>query len=104
ALAAYYAEPGHELLWVRADGFTARARHAMAEIRRAEDWGLNVSAFDLPNLAATESRPAALAAAEIKLALAALQYARHARGRPPPTPPPPCPRRPRRALARQPQL
>src|SRR5215470_2074954 len=80
ALAAYYAEPGRELLWVRADGFTARARHAMAEIRRAEDWGLNASAFDLPNLAATESRPAALAAAEIKLALAALQYARHARG------------------------
>src|SRR5262245_61913833 len=80
ALAAYYAEPGRELLWVRADGFTARARHAMAEIRRAEDWGLNASVFDLPNLAATESRPAALAAAEIKLALAALQYARHARG------------------------
>src|SRR5262249_58054862 len=50
ALAAYYAEPGRELLWVRADGFTARARHAMAEIRRAEDWGLNASAFDLPNL------------------------------------------------------
>jgi L,D-transpeptidase YcbB len=81
ALAAFYAEPSGALLWVKADdGFTARARHAMAEIRRAEDWGLSAAAYELPQLASNESRPSALAAAEIKLGLATLAYARHARG------------------------
>jgi L,D-transpeptidase YcbB len=80
ALVTYYGETGATALWVKADGFTARARHMLAEIRRAEDWGLSVAAFDLPQLASSEQRPSALAAAEIKLALAALAYARHARG------------------------
>src|SRR5262245_10686974 len=39
ALIAYYADKGAVALWVQADGFTPRARHALAEIRRAEDWG-----------------------------------------------------------------
>jgi murein L,D-transpeptidase YcbB/YkuD len=80
ALVAYYADGGAAALWVMADGFTPRARHALAEIRRAEDWGLSVAAFELPQLASSETRPSALAAAEIKLSLAALEYARHARG------------------------
>ena len=79
ALVTYYAE-ANAALWVKADGFTPRARHALAEIRRAEDWGLSVTAFELPQLASSEARPSALAAAEIKLSLAALEYARHARG------------------------
>ena len=80
ALAAFYAERSEALLWVKTDGFTTRARHAMAEIRRAEDWGLSAAAYELPQLASNESRPSALAAAEIKLSLATLEYARHARG------------------------
>ena len=80
ALVAYYAEASAAPLWVKADGFAPRARHALAEIRRAEDWGLSVAAFELPQLASGETRAAALAAAEIKLSLAALEYARHARG------------------------
>jgi L,D-transpeptidase YcbB len=80
ALAAFYAQGSATPLWVAADGFTLRARHALAEIRKAEDWGLSAAAFDLPHLASSEARPSALAAAEIKLSLAALQYARHARG------------------------
>ena len=39
------------LLWVTSDGFTAKATHAMAEIRKADDWGLTASAFELPHLA-----------------------------------------------------
>src|SRR5262245_16482034 len=80
ALVSFYAESSAAPLWVQADGFTPRARHALAEIRKAEDWGLSAAAFDLPQLASSEARPSALAVAEIKLSLAALQYARHARG------------------------
>src|SRR4029077_9005735 len=80
ALVTYYGETGARALWVKADGFTARPRHVLAEIRRAEDWGLSVAAFDLPQLASSETRASALAATEIKLSLPALEYARHARG------------------------
>jgi len=80
ALAAFYAERNEPLLWVAADGLNAKARHAMAEIRKADDWGLSASAFELPQLAQGETSPAALAGAEIRLGLAALKYARHARG------------------------
>ncbi len=80
ALAAFYGASTSPPLWVTNDGFTAKARHAMAEVRKADDWGLSAAAFELPNLAQGESAPAALAAAEIKLGLAVLKYARHARG------------------------
>jgi len=81
ALTAFYAERSEPPLWVSGGGFTAKATHAMAEIRRADDWGLSASAFELPHLASgTTASDAALAAAEIKLGLALLKYARHARG------------------------
>jgi murein L,D-transpeptidase YcbB/YkuD len=67
-------------IWVTAAGFTARARHAMAEIAKADDWGLEARAFELPHLAPGETSLAALAGAEIKLALAVLKYVRYARG------------------------
>jgi murein L,D-transpeptidase YcbB/YkuD len=67
-------------IWVTAGGFTARARLAMAEIAKADDWGLEARAFDLPQLAPGETSLAALAGAEVKLSLAVLKYARHARG------------------------
>jgi L,D-transpeptidase YcbB len=67
-------------IWVTAAGFTARARLAMAEIAKADDWGLEARAFDLPQLAPGETSLAALAGAEVKLSLAVLKYARHARG------------------------
>ena len=80
ALAAFYSARNDPLLWVAGEGFTARARHAMAEIRKADDWGLSASAFELPHLAQGDAAPAALAGAEIKVGLAVLKYARHARG------------------------
>jgi murein L,D-transpeptidase YcbB/YkuD len=79
ALKAFYADRSAPV-WVTPDGFTERARHAMAEISRADDWGLQASAYALPTLPAGGSLPAALADAEIKLGLAVLEYARHARG------------------------
>ena len=79
-LAAFYAQHNGEPVWTGKDGFTARATQAMAEIRKADDWGLKASAFDLPALPQGPATPEALAEAEIKLGLAVLKYGRHARG------------------------
>ena len=67
-------------IWVTAEGFTARARHAMAEMAKADDWGLDGRAFELGQIGLGDKSPAALADAEIKVALAVLKYARYARG------------------------
>ncbi|HZT49348.1 MAG TPA: L,D-transpeptidase family protein [Hyphomicrobiaceae bacterium] len=83
ALAAFYAARGYVPVWVTASGPTPGAQAAIAEIRRADDWGLEASAFQLPTLPAAGG--AALSAAqradaEVALSLAILKYARHARG------------------------
>ena len=49
AIVAFYAERGSPV-WVDKDGFTAKAKAAMDEVRKAEDWGLVSSAFNLPSL------------------------------------------------------
>ena len=79
ATKAFY-EARTSLVWVTPNGLAPRARHAMAEIAQADDWGLQVSAFDLPPSQLTDTSPAVLADAEIKLTLAVLKYARFARG------------------------
>ncbi len=78
ALTAFYAKRAAPL-WVAETGFTPAAQHVIAEIARADDWGLDARQFDLPAApAAGDAR--ALAAAELKLSAAVLKYARHARG------------------------
>jgi murein L,D-transpeptidase YcbB/YkuD len=79
ALTEFYKGRGDDFLWVADGTFTPRAEAAMAEIRRADDWGLEASAFELPD-AVESSEPADVAAAELKLSLAVLKYAKHARG------------------------
>jgi len=79
-LEAFYAEGNGQPVWTSNDGFRPRAVQAMAEIRKADDWGLKASAFDLPTLAEGQATNEALADAEIKLGLAALKYGRYARG------------------------
>jgi L,D-transpeptidase YcbB len=79
ALKAFYGERNAPV-WVTPEGFTDRARHAMAEIAKADDWGLRASASTLPSLPSSDRSPATLAGAEIKLSFAVLEYARHARG------------------------
>ncbi len=80
ALTAYYSEPDSAMLWVIADRFTPRAVSAIDEIRRASDWGLTPANFDTPDPAETLTTPDAQASAELRVALAVLKYARHARG------------------------
>ncbi|MFN3868954.1 MAG: murein L,D-transpeptidase [Hyphomicrobiaceae bacterium] len=81
ALAAFYVARGSEPLWIDASGLTPKARALADEIARAADWGLDPKAFALPesDLGASPSRDV-LAAAEARLSIAALRYARFARG------------------------
>ena len=78
-LAAFYAQGNGQPVWTARSGFTPRATAAISELRAADDWGLDASAFDIPVLAA-EPPLEVLADAEIKLGLAVLKYARYARG------------------------
>ncbi|HEY7083389.1 MAG TPA: L,D-transpeptidase family protein [Hyphomicrobiaceae bacterium] len=83
ALAAFYAARQHRPLWVSAAGLTPAAQAVIAELRRADDWGLEASAFQLPKASpspGTELSPVQGAQWESALGLAVLKYARHARG------------------------
>jgi len=83
ALLKYYAAPDQALLWVDQNGVTTRGKAVIAEIGKADDYGLRASDYSLPN---TDEKPndvtAAdwLADAEIKISYAVLDYARDARG------------------------
>lgn len=80
AASAFYGNRTEGPVWVDASGFNAKAKSAMAEVRKADDWGLSAAAFDLPTLADSSATPEARAEAESKLTLALLKYARFARG------------------------
>jgi L,D-transpeptidase YcbB len=82
ALAKFYAAR-QEPVWVGATGLTDAGAAVVGEIRRADDWGLEASAFRLPAMPASGGpglSPVARADAEIAVSLAVLKYARHARG------------------------
>ncbi len=79
-LNAFYHETKGQPVWTSKDGFTPNALKAIREIRNADDWGLDASAFQLPANPGAEAAKETSAEAEIKLSLAVLKYARHARG------------------------
>jgi L,D-transpeptidase YcbB len=66
--------------WMTEMGFSAKAQAALFEIEKAEDWGLDRTAFELPLSSALPANAEAQALAELKLNLAILKYARAARG------------------------
>src|SRR6476660_10474258 len=80
ALAAFYVARTGAPLWVTEMGFSARGQATLFEIGKADDWGLDAAAFDLPPAGALPTTPEDQANAEIKLDLAILKYARFARG------------------------
>lgn len=81
ALAQFYIARANQPIWVTETGLSAKAKAVIDEIRRADDWGLEAADFDLPvaDLGNEPSRDA-LVDAETKISLAALKYARFARG------------------------
>ena len=84
ALVEYYSVPDQRLLWVDENGLTERAKIAMAEIGKADDYGLSASDYTLPDATGfNASDPKTtdwLAGAEMKVSYAVLGYANDARG------------------------
>lgn len=66
-------------LWISDGAFTERARAVMAEFNKADDYGLDPSAYSVPELPVGPSL-ADQGNADVRLSIAALTYARHARG------------------------
>ena len=62
------------------DGLLGQGASGLFEIAKADDWGLDATAFDLPPAGELPASADAQAVAEIKLDLAILKYARFARG------------------------
>ena len=79
-LDAFYRTRTGGPLWMTQMGFSAKGQSALFEIGKADDWGLDATAFDLPPAGALPASPEAQAMAEFKLDLAILKYARFARG------------------------
>jgi len=84
ALVEYYAVPDQPLIWVDDKGLNERAKLAMADIAKADDYGLKASDYTLPKADGFDPKdPKAtywLADAEVKLSYAVLDYANDARG------------------------
>ena len=74
----YNANPDKPI-WFKDGAMLPRAAAAIGELKVAGDWGLNAAEFALPAVPANPDR-AQLIDAEIRLTLAVLKYARHARG------------------------
>jgi murein L,D-transpeptidase YcbB/YkuD len=79
ALEAFY-NARTDPLWMTDMGFSSEAQASIDEILKADDWGLSAAAFSLPDAGDLPDSADDQAAAEIKLDLAVLKYARYARG------------------------
>jgi L,D-transpeptidase YcbB len=77
---AFYTENKGQAIWTGSEGFNPQAQKAIREIHNADSWGLESSAFQLPANPGAQASPETSADADIKLSLAVLKYARHARG------------------------
>jgi murein L,D-transpeptidase YcbB/YkuD len=84
ALVEYYSVPDQSLLWVDEKGLTERAKLVVAEIAKADDYGLQASDYALPDSASFNASDANakdwLAQSEVKVSYAVLDYAKDARG------------------------
>lgn len=80
ALRRFYAARGYSGLWISAAGLNAKAEALTAELAAADSYGLSARDFKLPGAVTSASGPEKLAAAELQLSIAALTYARDARG------------------------
>lgn len=79
ALEAFYNARG-EAVWMTDMGFSSEAQDVIDEIHQADDWGLSAAAFALPDAGDLPDSLDDQAVAELKLDIAILKYARHARG------------------------
>jgi L,D-transpeptidase YcbB len=80
AIGAFYAARGFEPVWVDAGGLTSAGRAALAQLGRAAEDGLDLSAVKLPKRIAPGLEPEELAGAEMRIAAAVVAYAEQASG------------------------
>jgi len=84
ALVEFYSDDANKPIWVTNTGLTERAKAALKELARADDYGLRAADYRVGELAITdgeEALPVAkLAEAELKISHAVLAYVRDARG------------------------
>ena len=80
ALQEFYLDTSAKPLWITDMGLSARGQSALFEIEKADDWGLDAAAFELPPASDLPTGPDDEAVTEIRLDLAILKYARFARG------------------------
>ena len=80
ALLAYFAERAKPMLWTTSSGLSARGIAAIDELQRAADWGLSPASFEVPDAKEAFATVEQQAAAETRLSIAVLKYARFARG------------------------
>ena len=83
ALLMFYGQRQNAPVWTAADGLTSAGKLVLAELARADDWGLDAAAFRIAEIASADVRfaaPADQASAELELSTAVLKYARYARG------------------------
>ncbi len=79
-LASAYGERGFHPMWVDGRGLLPRAVAVIAEIAKAQEWGLDKSAFQLPAATFKSSDVHTLAGAEAQISYAVAKYAAHAGG------------------------
>jgi murein L,D-transpeptidase YcbB/YkuD len=80
AIRAFYAARDFAPVWVADDGLTPAADSALARLARADEDGLDLSAFALPKGRLDDASPERLAEAEIVISAAAVAYAMQASG------------------------
>ncbi len=80
SISAYYRAIGAKPLWLDEIGWRDEARAVVKVLQDAAAYGLEPSAFKLPDLEHLPVSDEEIAAAEIKLSQAVIKYARHARG------------------------
>jgi len=80
ALESFYAQRSGPALWVTNSGLSLEAQAIIGEIARANEWGLDASAFVVPPADFQPTGAEDQAATEVAIDLAILKYARDARG------------------------
>jgi len=79
-LGSLYASEFDEPLWVNFDGLTGAGKAVIAELSRADEWGLDPKAFTASIPVSIAKTPVEMGLAEVEISLAVLTYASHARG------------------------
>ena len=82
SIAAFYAKQANKMVWLDNGNWTAAAKGIVAALERAGEEGLDPSDYRTPdiNVLPKDGREEALADADIRLSVTAVNYARDARG------------------------